>query len=66
MNLNLLFSHSITNKVIINLSMICMSMKNQISRQINSIQIIEPNSGDRTRREAEVEASTGLYDDIPV
>jgi len=66
MNLNLLFSHSITNKVIINLSMICMSIKNQISKQISSIQIIEPNSGDKTRRETEVEASTGLYDIIPV
>jgi hypothetical protein len=47
--LNILFSYSILNKVIINLNIFVKSMKNQINRQMSSIQVVTPNNGDITR-----------------
>jgi hypothetical protein len=49
LNLNFLFSNTITNKVIIDFNMLSANMKDRIDRQAGSTQIITPKDSHRIR-----------------
>ena len=53
-NLNVLFSNSITNEVIIDFNMLSASMKDRIDRQVGSTQIITPKDSRRSRGEMKI------------